>query len=69
VVQDGVNGVLVEEDEDQFVAQALALVKDEERYALLQQGALQRAEELSTHNSTLRLLEVFQECLDGSLEE
>jgi len=69
VVQDGVNGVLVEEDEDQFVAQALALVKDEERYALLRQGALQRAEELSTHNSTLRLLEVFQECLDGSLEE
>ena len=68
VVQDGVNGVLVEEDEDQFVEQALALVKDEERYTLLQQGALQRAEELSTHNSTLRLLEVFQECLDGLQE-
>ena len=68
VVQDGVNGVLVPEDEDQFVEQALALVKDEERYTLLQQGALQRAEELSTHNSTLRLLEVFQECLDGLQE-
>ena len=68
VVQDGVNGVLVEEDEDQFVEQALALVKDEERCALLRQGALQRAEELSTHNSTLRLLEVFQECLDGLQE-
>ena len=65
VVQDGVNGVLVPEDEDQFVAQALALVKDEDRYALLQQGALKRAEELSTHKSTLRLLGVFEECLNG----
>ena len=68
VVQNGVNGVLVPEDEDEFVTQALALVKDEERYALLRQGALQRAEELSTHNSTLRLLQVFDECLNGSLE-
>jgi glycosyltransferase involved in cell wall biosynthesis len=67
VVQNGVNGVLVSEDEDEFVAQALALVKDEERYALLRQGAVERAEELSTRNSTTRLLEVFEECLSGSL--
>jgi glycosyltransferase involved in cell wall biosynthesis len=65
-VQDGINGVLVPEDEDVFVEQTLALVNDEERHALLQQGALARAEELSTHNSTLRLLEVFDECLNGS---
>ncbi len=65
VVQDGVNGVLVPEDEDKFAEQALALANDEERRSLLQQGALARAEELSTHNSTKRLLEVFQECLNG----
>ena len=65
-VQDGINGVLVPEDEDVFVEQTLALVNDEERHSLLQQGALARAEELSTHNSTLRLLEVFDECLNGS---
>lgn len=68
VVQNGVNGVLVPEDEEEFVAQAVALANDEERYALLRQGALARADELSTRNSTLRLLEVFQECLDGSIK-
>jgi len=66
VIQNGVNGILVPEDEGTFVAQALALANDEERRSLLQQGALARAEELSTHNSTLRLLEVFDECLNGS---
>jgi len=66
VIQNGVNGILVPEDEETFVAQALALANDEERRSLLQQGALARAEELSTHNSTLRLLEVFDECLNGS---
>ncbi|MEA3239798.1 MAG: glycosyltransferase [Candidatus Bipolaricaulota bacterium] len=66
VIQDGVNGILVPEDEEAFAEQALALANDEERYSLLRQGALERAEEISTRNSTLRLLEVFDECLNGS---
>ncbi|HDL85562.1 MAG TPA: glycosyltransferase family 4 protein [Candidatus Acetothermia bacterium] len=65
VVQDGVNGILVPEDKDTFVEAALALANDEERRSLLQRGALATAEELSTRNSTLRLLEVFEECLNG----
>jgi len=67
VVQDGVNGVLVPEDEDTFVERALAVVNDDERLAQLKQGALASAEELSTQKSTLRLLEVFDECLNGSV--
>jgi len=66
VIQDGVNGILVSEDEEAFAEQTLALANDEERRALLKQGALASAEELSTQNSTLRLLEVFDECLNGS---
>ncbi len=64
VVQDGINGILVPEDEEVFVEQALSLMKDQQRYLTLQQGALVRAEELSTKNSTLRLLQVFDECLN-----
>ena len=69
VVQDGVNGILVPEDEEAFAEQTLALANDEERLSLLQQGALASAEEISTQNSTLRLLEVFDECLNGSLNK
>ncbi len=64
VVQDGVNGILVPEDEEVFIEQVVSLMGDEERYLSLQQGALARAEELSTKNSTLRLLQVFDECLN-----
>lgn len=67
VIQSGVNGILVPEDEEAFVEQVSLLARDKERRALLQQGALATAEQLSTHNSTLRLLEVFDECLNGSL--
>jgi glycosyltransferase involved in cell wall biosynthesis len=64
VVQDGVNGILVPEDEEVFVEKALSVMRDEETYSRLQQGALASAEELSTKNSTLRLLQVFDECLN-----
>lgn len=63
VVQDGVNGILVPEDEEVFVEKALSVMRDEETYSRLKQGALASAEELSTKNSTLRLLQVFDECL------
>ena len=67
VIQNGVNGILVPENEEAFVEQVILLARDEERSSLLRQGALATAEKLSTHNSTLRLLEVFDECLNGSL--
>lgn len=65
VVQDGINGILVPEDEQVFVEQTLSLMRDEERYSMLQQGALASAEELSTKKSTLRLLQVFDKCLNA----
>ncbi len=63
VVQDGVNGLLAPEEEGAFARAALDLMADPETYARLRDGALQTAEALSTHHSTLRLLQVFAECL------
>ncbi len=63
VVRDGENGILAPENEEEFARAALALVSDDEVYSRLRQGALETAEEMSTHHSTRRLLEVFAECL------
>jgi glycosyltransferase involved in cell wall biosynthesis len=63
VVRDGVNGFFAPEDEEGFARIALDLVNNEALYARLKTGSLETAEDLSTHHSTLRLLEVFAGCL------
>lgn len=63
VIRDGVNGLLAPEEEEGFARVALDLLDDPERHARLRLGALRSAEELSTQNSTRRLLEIFTECL------
>jgi glycosyltransferase involved in cell wall biosynthesis len=63
IVRDGVNGFFAPEDEEEFARIALDLVNDEALYARLKAGSLETAEDLSTHHSTLRLLEVFAGCL------
>jgi len=65
VVQDGVNGLLAPEDEDEFARAALELMADPQAYARLKDGARATAEALSTHHSTLRLLQIFDECLQA----
>jgi len=65
VVREGVNGILAPEDEETFASLALELLADRARYATLRQGALQSSQELSSQNSTRRLLQIFQGCLDG----
>jgi 1,2-diacylglycerol 3-alpha-glucosyltransferase len=65
VVQDGVNGLLAPEDEARFAQAVLDLMAEPETYERLKRGARETAEALSTHHSTLRLLQVFEECLEG----
>jgi glycosyltransferase involved in cell wall biosynthesis len=69
VVRDGINGILAPEDEGEFARIALGLLNDKALYARLRAGALKTAEDLSTYHSTLRLLEVFNECLASSDKE
>lgn len=63
VVQNGVNGVLVHEDEEEFAQAALSLIDDRDRYQKLRDGALARAEELSAQSATRRLITLFEECV------
>lgn len=66
VIQDGVNGLFAPEEKEGFARIALDLMNDPEHYERLRRGALQRARELSTQNSTRRLLKIFEECLASS---
>ena len=66
VVRDGVNGILAPEDEETYAALALDLLADRERCEALRLGAVRSAQELSSQNSTRRLLEIFEDCLAGN---
>ncbi len=61
VVEDGISGILVPEDEEVFAKATLSLINDPTRYRELQEGALKRAEELSVQNATRKLLRIFEE--------
>ncbi|MCD5416444.1 glycosyltransferase [Candidatus Bipolaricaulota bacterium] len=63
IVCDGINGLFAPEEEKRFARIALDLMNDSARYAQLKEGALKTAKELSAHSSTLRLLEIFNQCL------
>ncbi len=65
VVQNGVSGVLVHEDEEEFARAALSVLNDPERYRKLRDGALARAQDLSAQNATSRLVSIFEECIAG----
>jgi glycosyltransferase involved in cell wall biosynthesis len=66
VVTDGVNGILAPEEEETYASLALDLLADRTRYESLRLGALRSSHELSSQNSTRRLLEIFQDCLSGN---
>lgn len=66
IVRDGINGLFAPEEEKRFARITLELMTDRARYARLKEGALETAEDLSIHRSTLRLLEIFNECLASS---
>ncbi|RLE39697.1 glycosyltransferase family 4 protein [Candidatus Acetothermia bacterium] len=59
VVEDGVSGLLVPEDEEKFAQTVLSLMDDPARYRKLQEGALKRAKELSVQNATQKLIEIY----------
>ncbi len=66
VVQNGINGYLVSEDEEAFAAAAIAALSDPAAHAALCAGARETAERMSVQSYTERTLELYEACLESS---
>jgi len=62
-VDDGVTGLLVEEDEEKFAEAVLRLLNDRKRLEEMRRAALKKAEATSIQHSLERLLEIYRELL------
>jgi 1,2-diacylglycerol 3-alpha-glucosyltransferase len=60
MVDDGVNGILVEEDENAFAGAVLEILKDDESFQKMSESALTRAMSLSSEKTASRLVEGYQ---------
>jgi len=70
MVNDGLDGLLVKEDEHLFARAVIELITHEVRYNLLKTNALRKAEEHSIRNMTLRLLEGYSSLIeDNKIQE
>jgi len=67
VVEDGVNGYLVPEDEEAFAARAVEVLESEELHARLCEGALRSADEVSVEASTRRLVKIYERCFSKAI--
>jgi len=64
-VEDGVSGLLVEEDEEIFAKAVTQLLRDEERLKQMGRAALERAYKMSAQRSVERLLEIYKELIEA----
>jgi glycosyltransferase involved in cell wall biosynthesis len=59
MVEDQVDGILVDNNEAEFVEAGIELLGDKERYNYLAKNALQKADEYSMENMTSKLLDTY----------
>jgi len=63
MVDDGINGILTDEDTGRFSAAICSILADEGLYCKMRQNALAKAEIYSSRNMALRLEEVYKKVL------
>ncbi|MEQ8200815.1 MAG: glycosyltransferase family 4 protein [Syntrophomonadaceae bacterium] len=61
MVRDGVDGLLTGEDSDEFAAAVVRILQDDRYYRHLQANARHRAEQMSSRNMALKLLQVYED--------
>lgn len=64
MVDDGVDGILTDNDRDEFVAAVCKVLGDEEIYQTLKANAYHKAELLSSRNMALKMEELYATLLD-----
>jgi 1,2-diacylglycerol 3-alpha-glucosyltransferase len=65
MVDDGLNGLLVKEDEHLFAETIIDLLTHDKRYNFFVKNAIKKAEEFSIENMTGRLIKEYEEILSG----
>jgi glycosyltransferase involved in cell wall biosynthesis len=62
-VEDGVDGLLLEEDEEAFAQAVVELLHNEERLKRMSRAAVERAYQMSAQRSVEKLLEIYKEMI------